>query len=256
MGTLGDEEYSGSLVTLLQAGLDFVHRNSKKAWHKTPDNRLEYPEYPERAVEEGLVNALIHRSYLELGSEVHIDMYDDRLEIYSPGGLMDGGSIKDMDIMNMASRRRNPVLADIFSRLKYMERRGSGFKKIMSAYKGHDGYTEGMNPTFSTPWDSFVLVLPKFNIDGVEGVYISSDDVIDYGSQTDGQTNVDTTIAEVLRLIKENPQITRKVLSETIGIASSAIQKHINRLKTEGVIRRKGGDYGGYWEVISDKTLL
>lgn len=173
-----------------------------------------------------------------MGSEVHIDMYDDRLEIYSPGGLMDGGSIKDMDIMNMASRRRNPVLADIFSRLKYMERRGSGFRKIMSAYKGHDGYTEGMNPIFSTPWDSFVLVLPKFNIDGVEGVYISSEDVIDHG----GQTDVDTTMAEVLRLIKENPQITRKVLSQTIGVASSAIQKHINRLKAEGVIRRVGGD--------------
>ena len=247
---LDDEEYSGSLVTLLQAGLDFVRRNSKKAWSKTPDNRLEYPEYPERAVEEGLVNALIHRNYLELGSEVHIDMYDDRLEIYSPGGLMDGGSIKDMDIMNMASRRRNPVLADIFSRLKFMERRGSGFRKIMSAYKGHDGYTEGMNPIFSTPWDSFVLVLPKFNIDGVDGVYISSEDVTDHGGQTGGQTDVDTTMAEVLRLIKENPQITRKVLSQTIGVASSAIQKHINRLKAEGVIRRVGGDYGGHWEVM------
>lgn len=56
-------------------------------------------------------------------------------------------------------------------------------------------YTEGMDPTFSTPLDSFVLVLPKFNIDGVEGVYISSDDVTDHG----GQTNADTTIAEVLR---------------------------------------------------------
>lgn len=224
-----------------------MRRNSKKAWRKTPGNRLEYPE---RAVEEGLVNALIHRNDLELGNEFHIDMYDDRLEIYSPGGLVDSVSIKDIDMMNMASRRRNPVLADIFSRLKYMERRDSGFKKIMSAYKGHDGYTKDMNPTFSTPWDSFVLVLTKFNIDGVEGVYINSDDVTDYGGQTGGQTSVDTTIAEVLRLIKENPQITRKVLSETIGVASSAIQKHINRLKAEGVIRRVGGDYGGYWEVI------
>lgn len=165
-----------SLVSLLQAGLDFVRRNTRKAWRKTADNRLEYPEYPERAVEEGLVNALIHRNYLELGSEVHIDMYDDRLEIFSPGGLMDGGSIKDMDVMNMASRRRNPILADIFSRLKYMERRGSGFKKIVTAYKSHDGYTEGMDPTFSTPWDSFVLVLPKFDIDGVDGVYVTTDE--------------------------------------------------------------------------------
>lgn len=54
------------------------------------------------------MNAFIHRNYLELGSEVHIDMYDDRLEIYSPGGLMNCGSIKDMDVMNIASRRRNP----------------------------------------------------------------------------------------------------------------------------------------------------
>lgn len=176
MDALDDEEYSGSLVTLLQSGLDFVRRNTRKAWRKTADNRLEYPEYPERAVEEGLVNALIHRNYLELGSEVHIDMFDDRLEIFSPGGLMDGGSIKDMDVMNMASRRRNPILADIFSRLKYMERRGSGFKKIVTAYKSHDGYTEGMDPTFSTPWDSFVLVLPKFDIDGVDGVYVTTDE--------------------------------------------------------------------------------
>lgn len=59
---------------------------------------------------------------------------------------MDGGSIKDVDVLNMASRRRNPILADIFSCLKYMERRGSGFKKIISAYKEHEGYTEGMDP--------------------------------------------------------------------------------------------------------------
>ena len=59
-------------------------------------------------MEEGLENAFIHRNYLELGSEVHIDMYDDRLEIYSPGGLMNCGSIKDLDVMNIASRRRNP----------------------------------------------------------------------------------------------------------------------------------------------------
>lgn len=72
----------------------------------------------------------IYRNYLELGSEVHIDIYDDRLEIFSPDGLMNGGYIKDMDIMNMTSRRRNPLLADVFNRLKYMERRGSGFKKL------------------------------------------------------------------------------------------------------------------------------
>ena len=255
MDALDEEEYSGSLVTLLQSGLDFVRRNSKKAWRKTADNRLEYLEYPERAVEEGLVNAIIHRNYLELGSEVHIDMYDDRLEIFSPGELLDGGSIKDMDVMNMASRRRNPVLADIFSRLKYMERRGSGFKKIVSAYKGHDGYTEGMEPKFSTPWNSFVLTLPKFNVDAVEGVYVISDDVTDSGGQKSGQKsgqkNADKTIDTILQFIKDNPSITRKSLAKIVGISQSAIQKHINRLKAEGIIVRNGGDRGGHWEIIN-----
>ena len=189
MDALDDVEYSGSLVTLLQAGMDFVRRNSKKAWRKSPDNRFEYPEYPERAVEEGLVNALIHRNYLELGSEVHIDMYDDRLEIFSPGGLMDGGSIKDMDVMNMASRRRNPILADVFNRLKYMERRGSGFKKIISAYKEHEGYKDGMNPAFSTPWDNFVLTLPKFNVVGIEGVYVSAANDTESNNEPSGQAD-------------------------------------------------------------------
>lgn len=111
-----------------------------------------------------------------------------------------------------------------------------------------------MDPIFSTPWDSFVLTLPKFNIISVEGVFANSNNVDNHGGQTggqtSGQTDVNTTTAKVLRLIKENPQITRKALSESTGIASSAIQKHINRLKAKGVIRRVGGDYGGYWEVI------
>lgn len=166
---------------------------------------------------------------------------------------MISGSIKDMDVMNMASRRRNPILADIFSRLKYMERRGSGFKKIVSAYKRHDGYTEGMDPTFSTPWDSFVLTLPKFKVVGIEGVYVSNsdeDNSVEPGGQTSGQTGGQTTVDEVLRLIKENPQITRNALSKTLCIATSAVQKHINRLKSDGIIRRIGGDYGGHWEII------
>ena len=52
------------------------------------------PDYPDTAVLEGIVNALIHRDYLELGSEVHIDMFDDRMEIYSPGGMLDGAKYR------------------------------------------------------------------------------------------------------------------------------------------------------------------
>ena len=63
---LDDKEYTGSLVTLLQAGTDFVRNNSKKAWRKVGDGRIEMPDYPDRAVLEGVVNALIHRNYMEM----------------------------------------------------------------------------------------------------------------------------------------------------------------------------------------------
>ena len=95
-----------------------------------PTTRVEYYDYNERVITELLVNALIHRMYDIVGAEIHIDIYDNRLEIESPGGMYDGSVIQNQDILNIPSKRRNPIIADVFQRLDFMERRGSGFKKI------------------------------------------------------------------------------------------------------------------------------
>ncbi len=137
-------------------------------WQKTADGRLEMPDYPERAVLEGIVNAIIHRNYNEIGSEVHIDIFDDRLEIYSPGGMFDGTKVQDRDLMNIPSRRRNPVIADVFNRLKYMDRRGSGFKKILSAYKSLLNFSEEKLPVFTSEYDCFFLTMQNLNYGVVE----------------------------------------------------------------------------------------
>lgn len=107
---LDSAEYSGSLIILLNEGTGFVKRNMKISWKKTADSRIEMPDYCERSIFEALVNALIHRDYLILGSEVHIDIYDNRLTICSPGGMADGTRIQERDISNVSSTRRNPVL--------------------------------------------------------------------------------------------------------------------------------------------------
>ena len=120
---LDSAEFSGSLIILLNEGVSFVKRNMKTRWKKTADSRVEMPDYCERSVFEALVNALIHRDYLILGSEVHIDIYDDRLAIYSPGGMADGTRIQERDLSSISSTRRNPVLADIFGRLGYIDRK-------------------------------------------------------------------------------------------------------------------------------------
>ena len=143
--------------------MSFVSRNTKKAWRKIGNGRIEMPDYPDTAVLEGVVNALIHRDYLELGSEIHIDMFDDRMEIYSPGGMLDGRKVQDLDLRNVSSRRRNPIIADIFNRLKYMDCRGSGFKKILDSYEFQEHYTEEMKPEFRSSNSEFWLILRNLN---------------------------------------------------------------------------------------------
>lgn len=78
-------------------------------WRKTANSREEMPEYVERSYHEALVNALAHRDYLVNGSEVHIDIYDDRMEIYSSEGMPDGSMIQDRDSLTVPSTRRNQI---------------------------------------------------------------------------------------------------------------------------------------------------
>lgn len=163
MEALDDKEFSGSLVSLLQNGIEFVKNNSKKRWKKTGDGRMEMPDYPDQAVHEALVNALIHRDYTDYGSEIHLDIYDDRMEIYSPGGMFDGSIVQELDTDHIASKRRNPIIADVFSRMNLMERRGSGFKKIKADYRNAVNYRSELDPVFTSTPTSFFVTLFNLN---------------------------------------------------------------------------------------------
>ena len=175
---LDSAEYSGSLIILLNEGVGFVKRNMKTRWKKTANSRIEMPDYCERSVFEALVNALIHRDYLILGSEVHIDIYDDRLTITSPGGMADGTRIQERDISNISSTRRNPVLANIFGRLGYMERQGSGFKKITESYRAAHNYRDELEPKFYSDASSFQVTLYNLNYGTDENGAVGEEKVV------------------------------------------------------------------------------
>ncbi len=118
------------------------------------------PEYAERSYHEALINALVHRDNLIIGSEIHLDIFDDRMEIYSPGGMPDGTVIQDRDPLTVPSTRRNPLVADVFERLGYMERHGSGFGKIIRSYEFQANYQEEKNPYFRSDRTQFTVILP------------------------------------------------------------------------------------------------
>lgn len=165
---LDNKEYEGNLIYLFQSGCDFVYNNSKVRFSKAVRFRVDKPDYAERAVMEAIVNALIHRDYYVSGSEIHIDMYDDRMEIQSPGGMYQGRPIQECDIESIGSVRRNPIIADLFHRMKYMERRGSGLKKIISETEKLPGYTQEWKPEFYSTSTDFRVVIKNMNYSGHE----------------------------------------------------------------------------------------
>ena len=160
-----------------------------------------------------MVNALAHRDYLVNGSEVHIDIYDDRMEIYSPGGMPDGSIIQDRDPLTVPSTRRNPVLADIFNRLGYMERKGSGFGKIIGGYEFQINYDESKKPSFRSDWYQFTVVMPNLN----------------YNVPQDVPQKKESNPLEIqiLNMIKKDNKISTEKMAMTLGISSKTVKRHI-----------------------------
>ena len=240
MDALDDAEYSGSLISLIENGEGFIKRNAKMMWRKTANSREELPEYVERSYHEALVNAIAHRDYLVNGSEVHIDIYDDRMEIYSPGGMPDGSVIQDRDPTTVPSTRRNPVIADVFNRLGYMERKGSGFAKILDNYAFQINYTEEKKPYFRSDRYQFTVIMPNLNYNGTQD---GTQDVTQDGTQDVTQDDVYTLILE---MIKRNNKISAKQLAEKLGISIRTVRRKIKEMDN---IEYIGHGYSGYWKI-------
>lgn len=234
---LDDAEYTGSVISLIENGEAFIKRNAKKMWKKTPNSRIEMPEYVERSYHEALVNALAHRDYLVNGSEVHIDIYDDRMEIYSPGGMPDGSLIQERDPLSVPSTRRNPVLADVFNRLGYMERKGSGFEKIISGYEFQVNYSEEKKPSFRSDRYQFTVIMPNLNY-GEEIESKASNEALDAALEM-----------RLLNLLEEQPKLTQKEMIVILDTSRATLQRLMKELENDQRIERKGGKRYGYWEV-------
>ncbi len=270
MEALDDKEYSGSLVSLLQNGTEFVKNNTKKRWKKTGNGRVEMPEYPEQAVHEVIVNALIHRDYMEIGSEVHIDIFDDRMEVYSPGGMFDGSIVQNLDTDNVASKRRNPVIADIFSRMHFMERRGSGFKKIKADYRHAVNYCPEVEPMFRSTPTSFFATLYNLNYNvpikklsiasqkvtvtdekvSIAPSNLSIEDVI---NRLDAKKNIKENAKKLFAFMNFDGVFGRSDIMEITSISITAAGNLLNILKNAGLIEAVRGYGNGKYKFVAPK---
>ena len=133
---LDSQEITGPLHKQVETAMAFVVRNMQIAANMTPA-RIDRPQYSKRAVFEALVNAVVHRDYTRQGSKIRLSMFDDRLEIQSPGTLPNNLQVDDMDSRQST---RNEALASVLSRLPVNGIHGSEERQYFMAKRG-DGVT-------------------------------------------------------------------------------------------------------------------
>ena len=214
-----------------------------------------------------------------MGGEVHIDIYDNRVELVSPGAMLDGTQIQDRDIYNVPSIRRNPVIADMFTQLDYMEKRGSGLRKMRELTEKLPNFLPGKEPLYKTEASSFFTTF--YNLNWGENGRISVEEVADRVNSTlkkypvnegaserkfgvnekssekrfgvkgeDASKRVSRTGQKIIDLVISDPSITAEAMSVKIGVSKRAVEKNIKELRERGILVHEGSDKAGYWRII------
>ena len=150
------KEFGGSVFRQLEESFAYLTLCNRTAATFKGLERVERSDYPEEALREALLNALVHRDYSFSGSII-INVNDSCMEFISIGGLLPGLSAED--IRNGISQPRNRKLAEIFHRLRLIESYGTGIRKIYALYKGC-----AAQPRIEVTPNTFKLVLPNMNV--------------------------------------------------------------------------------------------
>ena len=141
-----------SIISQFQKTLEVFNRYYKYE-QILGSERIKKELIPEKAFRETIANALIHRTW-DVNSNIRISMYEDKIEVSSPGGLPSGISEKEY-LNGQISQLRNPILANIFFRLKYIEMFGTGIRRINESYKDY-----AIKPAFEIFENSIKITLP------------------------------------------------------------------------------------------------
>ena len=149
-------EFSGSLLKQLQDTYNALNLHNRTHAQVKGLVRVERPDYPEDALREVLLNALVHRDY-SFSSSILISVFDDRIEFVSIGGLPRGVSLED--IMLGLSVPRNENLAAVFYRLHLIKAYGTGIPRIIRSYTSCN-----RKPELQATENAFKITLPNQNI--------------------------------------------------------------------------------------------
>lgn len=200
-------------------------------------NRVETFNFPEGALREAVINAIVHKEYSS-GVPIQIKVFENRIRIWNDGQLPHDWSVNDLFDIH-PSRPNNPDVANAFFRAGMIESWGRGIEKIIDLC-----VLAGVpKPVFNTRLGGLQIeFVPKpENEDSKVGVKTSV--------KMSVKMSVKTSV-KIINLLIQNPDATIPEMAELIGISQRSIERNLQNLQKSKKIERVGPDKGGYWKVI------
>lgn len=241
------DEIYGSLFEQVEKTMDLLLTKYMKAYISYEGiSRTETFNFPEEALREAVLNALIHKDYSDC-NPIQISVYEDWLMIYNDGHLPSEWTMETLKSKHN-SRPPNPDIARIFFRAGYIESWGRGTVNMVK-YCKQAGLPE---PIFEDKWGGLAVIFTK-----KEGVKPWENDIINKtisqkSSQEGSQEGSQKSSHKILVLVQENRNITTTEMARSIGISRRAVAKQISKLKSEGKLMRVGSNKGGHWKVLDN----
>lgn len=218
------KEFTGSILKQLEEVYQFINLLNKTKATFSGLDRTDMRDYPEEAVRESLLNSIVHRDYSFSGSNL-VNIYENRMEFVSLGGLVSGLELKS--IFLGVSQSRNPNLAAVFYRMRLIESYGTGIGKIERAYK-----TYQFQPEFETAKGVFRVTLPNRNEEQEREKQTTE--------SVDTMVSLNEQKSLIVQYAKENGSVTRKEVEDLIGAGTTKAFRLLKELCEAGKLEQKG----------------
>jgi len=127
LDVLDRKDFAEGIVEDIESSLRFIERNTRTAYKIEKLQRENIPEYPIESLREAITNAVMHRDWFIDGANVFVEIFSNRIEVTSPGGLPKGMNYSDL---GRKSIRRNPLIADLLHRIDFIEKAGTGIRRM------------------------------------------------------------------------------------------------------------------------------
>lgn len=233
-------EFGGPIQDQVEAAFQYVLEKINLGMKLHGIYRQDVYELPIDSVRELIANAVAHRSYLDPGN-IQVALFDDRLEVTSPGMLLNTVSISKMK--EGYSKLRNPAIANAFAYMKIIEKWGTGIPRILQECRAY-GLPEPQLIDFEG--DFRVNLYRKASTSGTTQTTQPPTQTIQT-TQTTPLSEADLTILDV---VYRNPELTQREIALELGWTLDRVKYYLNKLKKQAYIRRVGTSHHGHWEVL------